>query len=138
MIELDVVYAKVGNIHNCLRRIRQGTELDPHKLEDIDVQDIFVLNLQRAVQSAIDLAAHVIAAENLGLPTSLKENFVLLQQNAILSTELSNHMIAMVGFRNIAVHDYQSLDLDILKSILEHNLVDLEDYTRQILKYYQL
>ncbi len=71
MIDKDIVYAKAGNIGNCLQRIREVTHLEADRLADINVQDIFVLNLQRAVQSAIDLAAHLVATEGLGLPTSI-------------------------------------------------------------------
>lgn len=138
MIDPDVVFAKVGHIQNCLSRIKQVTHLDPATLENYDVQDIFVLNLQRAVQAAIDLAAHIVAAEGLGLPDSLKGYFKLLQQAGILSTDLTDKLVAMVGFRNIAVHHYEELDLNILKAILERHLVDLEDFYRTVLEYYRL
>jgi uncharacterized protein YutE (UPF0331/DUF86 family) len=138
MIDTDVIYAKVSNIQNCLRRIREVTDLDPARLDDINVQDIFVLNVQRAVQSAIDLCAHVISSENLGLPGTLKENFLLLQQAGILSRELTPRLISMVGFRNIAIHDYQSLDIEVMKSILERHLVDLEDFIQAVLIHFAL
>lgn len=64
----DIVYAKIGIIKRCLKRIAQTTELDPAALDDFDKQDIFVLNLQRAAQAAIDLAAHITASEGLGVP----------------------------------------------------------------------
>jgi hypothetical protein len=44
---------------------------------EIDVQDITVLNLQRAVQAMIDVAAHVVASEGLGTPDSLGASFTL-------------------------------------------------------------
>ena len=137
MIDMDILYAKVGNIHNCLRRIREVTHLEPERLKNIDTQDIFVLNLQRAVHSAIDLSAHVVAAEELGLPTSLKENFLLLERAEIIDEPLATRMISMVGFRNIAVHDYQKLEVAVLEAILAHHLKDLEDFTHSLLNYYQ-
>lgn len=42
-------------------------------------------------------------------------------------------MKAMVGFRNIAVHDYQELNLVILQKILDHHLVDFSEYTQTII-----
>ncbi len=138
MIDPDIIYAKVGTIHRCLERIRQVTQLEPNRLDDIDVQDIFVLNLQRAIQAAIDLAAHVIAAEGLGLPTTLRENFTLLQRANILSPGISSQMTSMVGFRNLAVHEYEVLDVEVLRSILQHHLSDLEAYSRMILIHYRL
>ena len=41
----------------------------------------------------------------------------------------------MVGFRNIAVHDYQTINLTILEKIVEKHLEDFTDFTKQILKY---
>jgi uncharacterized protein YutE (UPF0331/DUF86 family) len=138
MPDQDVVLGKVSNIQRCLKRIRDVTQLDTQSLASLDVQDIFVLNLQRAVQSTIDLAAHVIASEGLGLPATMKEHFLLLQRAGIISEFLANKMNSMVGFRNIAIHDYESIDPAILKSILKTNLPDLEEFYTAILKRYNL
>ena len=122
MVDRDILLAKIASIQKCLHRIRKVTSGAPETLNDPDIEDIFVLNLQRAVQAAIDLAAHLVADEKIGLPASLKENFTLLESRQIIDAQLSKHLQSMVGFRNIAVHDYQQLDLAILKSILEHRL----------------
>lgn len=138
MPDKNIVLAKVGNIQRCLRRIRHVTNSDPQTLDGFDVQDIFVLNLQRAVQSTIDLAAHAIASEGLGLPANMKEHFLMLQRAGIISEFLTNKMISMVGFRNIAIHDYESIDAEILKSILKTNLPNLEGFYSTIVKHYNL
>ena len=136
MVDRDILLAKIASIRKCLERIRTVTNGTPESLNDPDVQDIFVLNLQRAVQAAIDLAAHLVADERIGLPANLKENFTLLESRQIIDAQLSKHLQSMVGFRNIAVHDYQQLDLTILKSILEHRLGDLDEFVRGITKRY--
>ena len=136
MVDQDILLAKIASIRKCLERIRRVTGGNSDSLDDPDVQDIFVLNLQRAVQAAIDLAAHQIADEKIGLPANLKENFALLESRRIIDAPLSKHLQAMVGFRNIAVHDYQQLDLVILKSILEHRLGDLDEFVQVITKRY--
>jgi uncharacterized protein YutE (UPF0331/DUF86 family) len=64
----------------------------------MDMQDLFVLNLQRAMQSAIDLCAHIIAADGLGLPGTLKENFSLLEKAGSIPLPLTMRLIGMVGF----------------------------------------
>ncbi len=110
----------------------------PDSLTDINVQDIFVLNLQRAVQSVIDLAAHVVTSEDLGLPASLRDNFRLMNEAGIIDEKLKQHMESMVGFRNIAVHEYQKLENDILGVILTKHLTDLEDFYKAVIKHYQL
>lgn len=136
MVDRDIIVEKVAIIQRCLKRISEVTELDPEKIDDINIQDIFVLNLQRAVQATIDLAAHIIADEGFGLPGSLREHFKLLVENNIIPGDLGEKMISMVGFRNIAVHEYHTIDVDILKRILTHNLVDIESFYSVILGKY--
>lgn len=138
MPDRDVVLAKVASIQRCLKRIKETTRLDPTSLDDIDKQDIFILNLQRAIQSAIDLATHIIASEGLGLSDTVKDNFKLLKNAGILNEDLTHRMESMVGFRNIAIHDYQTIKRDILKSILVKNLKDLEDFYTTILLHFKI
>lgn len=138
MPDKDVVLAKVAVIQRCLKRIRETTQMKPECLGDIDKEDIFVLNLQRSVQAVIDLATHIVASEGLGLSDTIRGNFKLLQDAVIISKELAQKMESMVGFRNIAMHDYQAIDKNILKSILIKNLKDLEDFYTTVLVYYKL
>jgi len=138
MPDRDVVFAKVASIQKCLRRIKEVTGLKPDSLDEINVQDIFVLNLQRAVQSTIDLAAHVIASEALGIPDTVRDNFLRLEQAGIISKDLSKRMQAMVGFRNIAIHDYQAINVDVLKTILIQHLKDLEEFYTVITVYFNI
>lgn len=107
--------------------------LDPASLDDINRQDIFVLNLQRAIQASIDLASHIVASEGLGLPETVRDNFTLLRDKNVIDPETALKMEKMTGFRNIAIHNYQALNLDILKSILTSNLKDLEDFYAAVL-----
>ena len=100
MPDRDVVLAKVAAIQKGLRRIKEVTGLFPERLDDLDVQDIFVLNLQRAIQSAIDLAAHIVASEGLGISDTIRGHFVLLENAKVITKALSQKMQSMVGFRN--------------------------------------
>ena len=138
MPDRDVVLAKVAAIQRCLKRIKETTRLDPNSIDDIDKQDIFILNLQRAVQAAIDLAIHIVASEGLGLSDTIKDNFKFLKNAGIINEELTLRMESMVGFRNIAIHDYQTIDRDILKSILSNNLKDLEDFYTTVLLHFKV
>ncbi len=133
MIDRDSVPAKVAIIQRCLDRIRSVTGMDPASLDDIDRQDSVVLNLQRAVQSAIDLGAHTLAAHGYEMPATPRNIFAALERQVLLSTASARAMQAMCGFRNIAVQDYRKLSLDVLKSILMHHLPDLETFYSETL-----
>lgn len=134
MIDKDVVYEKINRIQNCLKRIYSTLNGDINRLDSFDTQDIVTLNLQRAVQLTVDLATHVVRACSFGMPQTLKENFQILYQNKFIDKSLKERMENMVGFRNIAVHDYESINPAILKSIVENHLKDLEEFYTVILK----
>lgn len=134
MIDRDVVFEKTNRIQNCLQRIYKTVENDVNRLDNFDVQDIVTLNLQRAVQLSIDLAAHIVRARSLGIPQSLKDNFQLLFQNKVIDKELKEKMERMVGFRNVAVHDYEAINPEILKSIVQNHLKDIEEFYTAVLQ----
>ena len=127
--------AKLAVIRRCLQRIRSKTGGDPETVDDIDIQDIVVLNLQRAIQATIDLAAHLITIHPWGLPASLKEHFTLLAEQGVIDQKLSRHLEAMVGFRNIAVHEYQALDIAILKCVLRERLEDFAAFENAVKRF---
>ncbi|EKD42716.1 MAG: hypothetical protein ACD_73C00044G0002 [uncultured bacterium] len=133
MVDRDIVFEKINQIQNCLKRIHSKVS-SPDTLDDLDIQDIVVLNLQRAIQSTIDLAAHVVRDESLGLPKDLRENFILLEKGNIITSEISQKLQHMVGFRNIAIHEYSDMELPILKKIISDHLGDFEDFYIQVLK----
>ncbi len=91
--------------------------------------------MQRACEASIYLAMHIVADKRLGLPQDSRDAFSLLEAENIIPAFLSNRMKAMVGFRNIAVHDYQELNLVILQKILDHHLVDFSTYTQTIIHF---
>lgn len=131
----DVILNKINIIERCIRRIHEEYGNNPAHLKNFTKQDSVVLNLQRACEASIDLAMHIVAEKKLGLPQNSRDAFTLLEQENILPTSLSNKMKAMVGFRNIAVHDYQEINLEILQKILENHLVDFLHFTKTILLY---
>ena len=115
-----------------MRMIEKTTNGDPESLNDQVKQDVFVLNLERAIQACIDMANVIIAHQGLMMPSSYRQVFHTLYAAKILGLETAEKMKKMAGFRNIAIHDYRELDLEILKSILKKNLTDLEEFCREI------
>ncbi|MGP3561956.1 MULTISPECIES: type VII toxin-antitoxin system HepT family RNase toxin [Geobacillus] len=130
----DVIFNKVSVIERCMKRIHEEYENNPKHLENYTKQDSIVLNLQRACEASIDLAMHVVAQKKLGLPQTSRDAFSLLEQHGIISPSLSKKMKAMVGFRNIAVHDDQELNLTILQKILDDHLTDFTEFTKAIVR----
>lgn len=131
----DVILNKAASIERCLKRIAEEYGGDRKNLFDNQTkQDAIVLNLQRACETSIDLAMYVISKQHLGLPQESREAFGLLQRAGVLPIDLATRMQRMVGFRNIAVHGYTRLNLDILHTIITKQLDDFRGFSSTIVK----
>lgn len=136
MLDSDLVHRKISTIQNCLQSIKTYTDgFDVETLTDLKTQDSVVLNLERAIQSCVDICMHIASVKSLGTPASMKEAFYLLCDNKIISKDRADNLAAMVGFRNIAVHSYEDLSLEILQSIVSGHIKDFEDFFKEILIY---
>jgi uncharacterized protein YutE (UPF0331/DUF86 family) len=126
---------KLESLRRCLQRI---TEKRPDAVEDlaedVDLQDIITVNLQRAVQICVDLASALIADRELRPPTTMAEAFTLLQQHRLISDTTAEQMKKAVGFRNVVVHDYQAIDWQIVFKIIHHQLVDFENFAKETIR----
>lgn len=122
----DVAANKAATIERCVKRAREVYAADIGNLtHDPLKQDSIVLNLQRACEAAIDLAMHLVRVRRLGIPQESRQAFDMLADADVLPAPLARTLKAMVGFRNIAVHDYRKIDLDIVRAILERHRDEL-------------
>jgi len=98
----DVALNKLAAIERCVRRIAEVYAGDDRNLRaDLTRQDSIILNIQRAAESAIDLAMHLVRREKLGIPQDSRDAFSLLVQRSGLDPELGVRLQRMVGFRNL-------------------------------------
>ncbi len=118
-----------------LRRIREKRVVSLEEfLADLDCQESILFNLQMAVQNCIDIAAHIISEEELGIAGSTNEMFYMLQENEYLSPQLTENMVAAVGFRNLVVHEYGNIDLRQVYQIAHQDIDDMEGFLKAIIK----
>lgn len=131
----DVLVNKIAIIKNCISRVNEEYDNNIDNLElNYTKQDSIILNLQRACEAAIDIGTRICCLHSLGIPQSSREVFQMLEKAKYISSALSQHLQHMVGFRNIAVHEYQKINLDVVRNILEHRLDDFRLFTECIKK----
>tara|TARA_R110002111_G_scaffold191682_3_gene257899 strand:+ start:126 stop:539 length:414 start_codon:yes stop_codon:yes gene_type:complete len=129
----DVVINKIATIERCLQRIKMVyAEVADNLSTDFTRQDSIVLNLQRACEASIDLANYINKQKKLGIPQSSRDAFELLFKAVLLPEEVAVNLKKMVGLRNIAVHDYQELNIDIVRFIIENHLSDFQYFIKAI------
>lgn len=130
----DVIYNKIAIIERCINRINEVYNNNPDNLKDYTKQDSIILNIQRACEAAIDLAMHIVSEKKLGIPQNSRDAFEVLNSNNIIDNRLMKNLKSMVGFRNIAVHNYQAVNLGIIQEIIEKHLSDFSRFIEVILK----
>ncbi len=128
-----VIINKYESIQKCIKRIEEEYEGNIENLYDYRRLDPIVLNLQRACEIAIDIAMYIISNRKLGVPQTKKEAFIKLEENNLISKDISINMQKMTGFRNIAIHDYKQIEEEILADVIENHLKDITDFAKQIL-----
>ena len=133
MVDHDLILAKAASVKKRLNRINQKRQIEKSLfLEDLDCQEIILFNLQMAIQECVDIASHIISEEGWGVPGSTNEMFYLLEENSYLDRDLTEKMVKCVGFRNILVHEYTRIELDLVHEIAEKDIHDLERYLKAI------
>lgn len=131
----DILVNKAAAIERSVRRVREEHAGDDRNLlENQTRQDAILLNLQRACETSIDAAMHVVRVRRLGVPQETREAFELLEKAGVIDPDLSDRLKRMVGFRNVAIHEYQKLNLDIVRSIVIERLDDFLDFARILLR----
>jgi uncharacterized protein YutE (UPF0331/DUF86 family) len=129
MVDRDLILLKAGSVKRHLNRIKAKS--DPNVatfVQDLDRQESVAFNMHLAIQNCMDIAAHIISEEGLGVAGSAAEMFYLLQENSFLPADLTEKMVKAVGFRNLLVHEYEKIDLQRLHQAAGKNVDDLKEF----------
>lgn len=137
MVEPDIIIAKVASLTTCLDRIRE-LRSRRSELQHRDFRELLELNLHRATQDTIDLAAHVVASERWAVVEEVSKNFTVLRERGLITEELETSLRKMVGFRNVAVYQYLDLDFEVVEYVTEHRLNDLRDLAAAVVGHFEL
>ncbi len=127
----DVILNKVHSIQHCIQRAREEHRLSRDFASDYTRQDAAILNITRACQQSIDLANYVVRIRKLGLPVDSGSSFEAAADAGMIPRELAKNLRNMIGFRNIAVHEYQEISIPILEAVIT-------DTSDELLKFSEL
>jgi len=124
VVDRDLVLKKLAFVETCVHELRT---LARPELIGVDVREerFIVHTLQLAAQAALDVASHIVSDQRLGEPATNRDLFRLLLRAGWLPQAVAERCEALAGFRNILVHGYQTVDLRIVRDVVEHRLDDL-------------
>lgn len=133
-MDREIVEQKLESLRRCLQRVQTRCPADATTLaNDFDLQDIVSLNLSRAVQLCVDIAAHYIAKTELPAPTTMGQTFDQLAQAGIVDAALADRLKKAVGFRTIAMHHDDTIDWRIVHAIVQHHLQDFTTFAKAVM-----
>ena len=133
MVDESIVAAKLAELNRLIDRVREVTPPTSEVfLADQTAQELVAFNLQLAVQTCIDIAAHVVSDEGWGVPDKAGDVFGLLATHGVISTASDGAMRGAVGLRNLIAHRYAVIDLARLFEAAVRHLGDLEGFGGQV------
>lgn len=133
-MDRQVIEQKLESLRHCVQRVATRIPAQATTLAtDSDLQDIVSLNLSRAVQICVDIGAHLIAEMDVPAPDTMGETFDLLAQQGVVTHALATRLKKAVGFRNIAVHNYERINWEIVHSIATFHLNDFSDFAKAVM-----
>ena len=131
----DVILNKAATVERCVARAREEyAAAGAGFATDFSRQDAAILNIQRACEAALDMGHYLIRREKLGLVQSSRDVFDILARAGWIDPALAESLKKMIGFRNIAVHDYQKLLLPITISVITDHLDEFLAYSSAMVR----
>jgi uncharacterized protein YutE (UPF0331/DUF86 family) len=134
VVNSNIVYKLISSIESYLTELETfcaGITLQDFS-KDIKLQRFTERTLQIAIEAMLDIAHHIISDEKYREPDSYADAFTVLHENGILDESFLKTVKQMAQFRNKLVHSYESIDQEILFTIVIHKRQDIEDFITQI------
>ena len=129
MVNTDLIIAKAAAVKKHLSRIKSKADVDLETfLSDIDIQEIVLFNLQMAIQSCIDIAAHIISDENMDVAASNNEMFYILEENAFITPDLTEKMVQAISLYNLIIYEFDKIDLKKVLNVAKKDIKDLSNF----------
>ncbi len=135
-MDKKVIEARLKRLDYYISRLKRYSAVSKEEyIENQDYQDTVERNFQLAIQTCIDIANYIIAGKNLQVPEEEENVFIVLGKEGIMPRELSEKIKGMVGFRNILVHEYLTIDPNQVYAVLHTRLSDFNDFARAIVDF---
>ncbi len=135
LVDLPLVQRKLSELEVYLGQLEEFRPLTVGQYkEDWKAQRIVERTLHLMIEICLDIANHIISDKRLRPPETYADAFVVLEEEGIISKELSQKMQKMARFRNIIVHHYEKIEPEIVVGILKKDLDDFLRFKEEILK----
>jgi uncharacterized protein YutE (UPF0331/DUF86 family) len=133
MIDRDALSARLGTLEEYLKELRRlGTCRRDEFVNSPGIYNLAERYLHLACECVLDVAHHVIAESGFRQPSSYKETMDVLREQGLLDADLAERLKDWMGFRNVLVHFYLTIDHTRSHEAIQEDLGDLEEFARRM------
>lgn len=134
--DAEILHDRESRIRQYVADLREMSRLSEAAfLQNRERQYAVLHALQLAIEASVEIATHICAADNLGVPSSYAEAFDLLQTAGIVDEQLAADLRRMARFRNRIVHFYGHIDLRLVYGFVQEHLGDFDRYLGAVERY---
>jgi uncharacterized protein YutE (UPF0331/DUF86 family) len=129
VVDTDILRRRVEALLQYIQRLSRFAAIDRKSfVEDPDIHHLAERYLHLAIESALDIANHLIADAGLESPETYRDAFAILARHAVIESALGERMQLWAGYRNILVHAYLTIDHGIAWDAIASDLDDLRQF----------
>ena len=135
-VEEEIIKAKLAKMRQYLRYLEELRKANLEEFKrDFRLSDSAERYLQLAIESIIDIGNEIISSLQLRRPERYRDIPYILSEAEIIPRGFADSVASMISFRNLLVHDYASIDLDLVYSFLQTRLIDFESFLKHIVSW---
>ncbi len=136
MTDRELVEKKLARIVTCVSELQSLGR--PERMHDDVREERFIEHtLQLAIQAVLDVASHIVSDESLGEPETNRGLFDRLERGGWVERELAGRLSLMAGFRNVLVHGYDDVNLNVVEDVVKNRLGDLLTFVEAVTRRMQ-
>jgi uncharacterized protein YutE (UPF0331/DUF86 family) len=91
--------------------------------------------LQVAIECVIDIGNEIISSLQLQRPERYRDSPDILSEAKIILKTFAETIASMIGFRNLLVHDYAAINLNLVYEFQQTKLPNFEIFPKYIAKW---
>jgi len=125
--------SKLSQYQSFLRELQANTLED--FTSDFKIRGAAERYLQVAIECVVDIGNETISLLQLRRPEWYRDIPYILAEAKIIPKAFAETIASMIGFRNLLVHDYASINLNLVYEFLQTRLPDFENFIKYIAKW---
>ncbi|MBI3589017.1 MAG: DUF86 domain-containing protein [Candidatus Liptonbacteria bacterium] len=134
-IDKEFLRQKISQAEKYLEELKSFLKLSDLEISG-DLKNRYALErvFLLLVEEMIDINNHLLKSFDISV-SDLRSSFGLLGEQGILDKEFAAKISPLTGVRNILVHQYEKINLELFLKNLRNNLGDFEKYFSSVINF---